>query len=394
MQRDTGARPIRVLHVIGTLDRGGIETWLMNIWRRVDRRRFEHSVLVNNGTEGAYGDELRGLNIPVYYAPHPANILQYRKFFLRTLEAHGPYDIVHSHVYDLSGFVLKLAEASGVPVRIAQSHNTRLVRGGINGLVRQVTWPLQQRWIQLHATGLAAVSDAAGKALFGQLASRNARPWSILPLGIDLAPFQSAHRAHISRRELGIPPHAFVIGHVGAFSQQKNHDLLVDIFRHVYERDPNAWLLLVGDGPLGEKVRTKVERLKLTERVTFAGVRDDVPELMVHAMDVFLFPSRFEGLGLVLVEAQAAGLPCVVAHTIPNEAMLVESLIRRVPLSGPLSTWTDSILSMRDSKVDKQGALSTIEGKGHSLDGSLEALETFYLSLVRAEDSRHRTTIR
>jgi glycosyltransferase involved in cell wall biosynthesis len=172
---------------------------------------------------------------------------------------------------------------------------------------------------------------------------------------------------------------------------QKNHSFIVDVFYELCQRENNAWLLLVGDGPLAEEVLAKAEQLKLDERVILAGVRDDVPELMVHAMDVFLFPSRFEGLGLVLLEAQAAGLPCVVADTVPAEARLVDGLIHQVPLTASPSRWADSVLAARETGVGREQALATVSDSMYSIEGSVEALESFYLSTLARDDSVLRT---
>jgi glycosyltransferase involved in cell wall biosynthesis len=183
---------------------------------------------------------------------------------------------------------------------------------------------------------------------------------------------------------LGIPPDAFVIGHVGRFDEQKNHLFLVEIAAEVAKREPKMRLLLVGDGLLRPKIEQKIAQLGLTDRTIFAGSRHDVPRLMLSAMDVFLFPSLYEGLGLVLIEAQAAGLPCIFSDVVPEEADLVKPLIRRFSLSEPASVWADAILAERraGAAITQEHSLAVVEKLPFNIEIGLKDLVRTYLSCV------------
>lgn len=371
--------PIRVLHVLGGLNRGGIETWLLHILRHVDRGAFRMDFVVHTENPCAYDDEARALGSGIYPCPHPRRPRQYARDFKRILRERGPYDVVHSHVHHYSGHVLRLARQADVPVRIAHSHNDTSPMQAQAGVLRRAYLALMQRWIDRHATVGLAASGKAAAALFGS--SWHADPrWRVLFYGVDLASFQDAARSTAVREELNIPQNAFVVGHVGRFDHQKNHPFLVEIFAELARRDPRALLLLVGQGALRPDIEKKVAAEGLSDRVIFAGVRPDVPRLMMGAMDVFLLPSWHEGLPVVLVETQAAGLPSVISDVIAEEATLVEPLMRRVSLSQPPSAWADEILAARNATavVPPARARLLVEQSPLNVRASVRHLETVY----------------
>jgi glycosyltransferase involved in cell wall biosynthesis len=196
---------------------------------------------------------------------------------------------------------------------------------------------------------------------------------------MDLEPFRERVERASVRAELGIPQDARVIGHVGRFAEEKNHRFVIEIMAEAARRDPKVYLLLVGDGALRAEVEREVARRALQDRVVFAGSRPDVPRLMLGAMDVFVFPSHYEGLGRVAVEAQAAGLPCVLADIIPPEADVVPGLVRRLPVVDP-STWAGASLeaARKPRPVGGDEALRIVERGPFNLRNALEALERVY----------------
>ncbi len=310
--------PIRILHVVRGMNPGGVETWLMHVLRHIDRRKFQFDFLTHTRDRCFYDQEIQHLGGRIIPCMHPSWPWCYAKNFSRALSLFGPYDVVHSHVHHFSGFVLTLAARANVPIRIAHSHNDLSTVDRRAGIMRRLYLTLSKRLIARHATVGLACSNLAAAALFDAAWQTDPR-FKVLYCGIDLKPFQeSVDREHV-RKELGLPPEAFVCGHVGRFAEQKNHDFLVDIFSLVAKDLPKASLLLIGDGPLRTKIEEKVRRLGLDDRVIFAGVRADVPRLMLGAMDCFVFPSFHEGLPLVLLEAQAANLPCIISNTISDE---------------------------------------------------------------------------
>ncbi len=323
------SQPIRILQIAGSL-LGGVGVWLRAVLHHLDRQRFHLDFLVYHPYPHTLDDEVKALGAGVIRVPVPYQFPAFAYRLRRVLRDQGPYDIVHGHLHRLNGLLLRMARNAGVPTRIAHSHEVR--SQGRSGLRRYLYEGLMNRWLDLYATGGLAASQAAAADLFGPDWQADRR-WRVLYCGIDLAPFQGEVDPALVRGEFGIPPDAWVVGHVGSmWMGQKNHPFLVQVAAEVVRRDPGMRLLLVGGGPLRAAVERQVEESGLGGKVIFAGLRPDVPRLLRGAMQVFLFPSLHEGLGLGLVEAQAAGLPCVISDTIPREADVVPSLVQRLSL--------------------------------------------------------------
>ena len=234
----------------------------------------------------------------------------------------GNYKIVHSHINTLSVFSLFAAKCAGIPTRIAHSHSTTNKREWKKNLLKQVLRPFSK----LFATDYMACSELAGRWLFGNKTFDKGEVY-ILNNAIELDKFaynEKYRKKH--RKELGISEDTLVIGHVGRFVEQKNHRFLIDIFNEVHKKNKNSVLLLVGQGPLEEEIKEKVNKLGLTSSVKFLGQRSDVNELY-STMDVFLFPSLYEGLGMALIEAQVAGCKCIASDVIPTDAKITNNLI-------------------------------------------------------------------
>lgn len=369
---------IRVLNVVGGMNRGGIETWLMNVLRHVDRDHFKIDFLVHTTEPGIYDYEIRELGSQIFPCTHPSKPWIYASNFQKILCEHGSYDIIHSHVHHFNGYVLYLAKKIGIPVRIAHTHTDTSSKDSTTGLPRRLYLSLMQRWIARYATlGLGASSKAA-IALFGSI-NRPDFHWQTFYCGVNLEAFHSVVDPVDIRYELGIPADAFVIGHVGRFVEPKNHIFLIEIAAEIVKYEPKVRLLLVGDGPLRSEIEAKVEQLGLTNIVIFAGMRSDVPQLMLGAMDVFLLPSLYEGLGLVLIEAQAAGLPCIFSDVVPEEASIVKPLIKKLPLSYSASKWAQVILKERNScLIDQENALRFVKSSPFNIELSFKELEVIY----------------
>jgi glycosyltransferase involved in cell wall biosynthesis len=375
-------RPIRILHVLGSLNRGGIETWLLQILRHIDRDRFQMDFLVHSTQPGDYDDEIRALGSQILTCPHPNRPWIYAPHFRQLLRVHGPYDIVHGHVHHFNGSVLRLAKQAGVSIRIAHSHSDTSSQEASGKWYRYLYLALMKGWIHRYATVGLAISREAAAVLFGLDWETDPR-WRVFDCGIDLKPFQDEVDPVAVRTELGIPQDAFVIGHVGRFVEVKNHSFIIDTMVEVAKRDPNICLLLVGDGPLRSSIEQKAFQVGLTERVIFAGIRTDIPRLMLGAMNVFLFPSLYEGMGHVRLEAQAAGLPSVVSDQVPEEGDVVKPLVRRMSLSQSASTWAETILATREAKpeVTRAEAFKLLEQSRFNIWNSVKNMQTIYLNL-------------
>lgn len=336
---------MRILHVLGSLNRGGAETWLVQAWRHIDRSKFQFDFAVHTTAPGAFDEEVRSLGARVIPCVPTSNPITYAIYLRRILRQFGPYDCVHSHVHHFSGFVLMLAALFGVPVRIAHSHNDNERVDRDPNLARHAYLSTMKLLIERFGTGGLAVSDVAAQSLFGREWGGDPR-WRRSHLGIDLAPFAAAVDRKKVRAELDIPEDAFVIGHVGRFCEQKNHQFFVDIAEEILKEAPGALFLLVGDGPLRASIESLVERRGLTRSFRFAGPRDNVPEIMRTAMNVFLFPSLWEGLPIAVLEAQAADLPCILSDSITAESNF--GLVTQLPLTESASKWARVVLEYRD----------------------------------------------
>lgn len=374
----TPQRPIRVLHVVGAMNRGGVETWLMHVLRHIDRARYKMDFLVHTTEPAAYDDEIRTLGSRVIPCPlDKRNPLSYAQRFTKILREEGPFDVVHSHVHHFSGFVLWLAKRAGVRGRVAHSHNdTRCVERN-TGLPRRTYLAAQKRLVNLAATQKIGCSRDAAADLFGPDWERDPIT-KVIYCGIDLTPFSAPIDPSKVRAELGIPQDAFVMGHVGRFAPQKNHTFLLDIAAEVMKQKPNCYLLLVGTGLLESEIREKASRLGIANKVIFAGSRDDVPRLMRGAMDVFVFPSLHEGLPLVLIEAQAAGLPCVISSLVPEEAIISGPLVRSFSLTTSAPEWASNVdFPLPKPLLPATGiSISSINPK-FNISGSLQEISHF-----------------
>lgn len=380
--------PLRVLHVVGGMDRGGVETWLMHVLRRLDRQQVRMDFLVHTETPRAFDEEIVARGARLLRCPLPAPLWRYATSLRSVLRRTGPFDVVHSHVHHFSGCVLAVARLAGVPVRVAHSHSDRRAAEEGAGLRRSAYLAATQRaLLHVMTAGLACSRDAA-RDLYGLGWSKDPRI-QVLHYGIDLEPFrQVVDRAEV-RAELGLGP-GRVFGHVGRFVEAKDHALLIDIFDVLARADAGAQLLLVGDGPLRPTIEARVRHLGLSSRIVFAGVRPDVPRVL-QAMDAFIFPSRFEGLGLAAVEAQAAGLPVLMSTAVPEEAVVVPHLVRRHERSQPPSEWARAALELASRPPPPpESTLAAVTAAGFDINTSAERLQALYVDLVEGAPARGR----
>ncbi|HEY3296728.1 MAG TPA: glycosyltransferase [bacterium] len=375
-------RPLRILHVVGGMGRGGAEMWLMHMLRGMDRSHFRMDFLVHTEKPCAFDEEIRALGSQVIPCMHPHQPLVYAANFRRIAAEHGPYDIVHSAVHHFSGYVLRLAAHCGIPGRIAHSHNSSSGMDTPNRLTRRLYFGVMEHWVRKYATAGLACSSPAAAALFGENWLADPR-WRVHYPSTDLSPFrQSVDRASV-RVEFGIPEDAFVIGHVGRFDHQKNHPFVIAMAEETLRQDENAWFLLVGDGPRRTEIQQKAAHSPYRHRIVFAGSRSDVPRLMLGAMDVFALPSLHEGLPLVLVEAQAAGLPVIISDVITPEAGVVKPLVSRLSLSQSAAEWAAEMLSWRRrDKPEPAQALAEIAASPFHLENAKVNLARVYLSAL------------
>ena len=367
----------RVLHIVGGMNRGGVEIWLMHVLRNMDEDRVAMDFLVHTQKPCTFDEEILDRGSKIIPCLHPGRPFQYARNFVRAIKTHGPYDVLHSHVHHFSGLTLLLARMAGVPARIAHSHMDSVAVDVASGRVRRVYLRITKGLIRVSATSLLAASRQAGEALFGSEWEQDHRSQVIL-YGIDLSAFRNGTKGRALRSALGWPGEAFVVGHVGAFREGKNHSLMLDIAAEIRKRRKDFRLLLVGDGPLRPAMERKAADLGLGDKVFFAGERSDVPELMKGAMDAFIMPSFYEGLGLVCVEAQAAGLPLVISDRIPPEVDVIPDLVERVSLSARPSLWAEKLLAGKGKKLPGGAGIKAIDKSPFAIMNSVRGLENVY----------------
>lgn len=356
--------PIRILHIVTYMGRGGLETMLMNYYRSIDRTKVQFDFLTHREFRADYDDEIEALGGRIYRLP---NLNPFSRSYLGALDRffaeHTEYRIVHSHLDCMSSIPLKAAKKHGVPVRIAHSHSSRQDR--------DLKYPLKllfKQGIAGQATQLFACGREAGRWMFGT------DDFHVLNNAIDASryAYDSQVRRTV-RAELGISDDALVAGHVGRFMAPKNHGFLLRIFAQL---PGNAMLLLVGDGELRAENEQLATELGIRDRVIFAGLRSDV-ERMLQAMDVFVFPSLYEGLPLSIIEAQAAGLPCLISDKVPIECRKTD-LVTQLPQDASSAQWAEAVQSA--AKTPRMDTLAQIREAGFDIRANAEWLQNYYLS--------------
>lgn len=366
-------KPIRILQVVTWMNRGGLETMLMNYYRQINREQIQFDFMVHREAEAHYDQEIVSLGGRIYRMPpiKPGNYRNYFQKLSHFFKEHS-YPVVHSHMNENSAFVLRAAKQANVPCRIAHSHLSDLK------LDFKLPFRLYARWMMKEQPNqYFACSKKAGEWLFGSKFS-NSGKIKTLNNAVNAREFSFNQRQREEvRQELGAN-NRLVIGHVGRFNEQKNHDFLIDIFQHIQAVKSDTLLVLVGDGHLKSAVEQKVKKLGLSLSVRFLGVRSDISRLM-QAMDLFVFPSLFEGLPVVLVEAQAAGLRCVVSDSITSEVDITKR-IDFVSLKQSASTWSDRILMQSHKRKD---TAQLLRHHGYDIATTSQWLSHFYMNQIK-----------
>lgn len=365
--------PIRVLQVMATLDRGGAETVVIDWLRHIDRRRATFDFVVNDdGGPYAFEEEAVRLGAAVIRAPRFRlwNLIPYTGWWFRCLRAHPEWGVVHAH-HTVPAFVyLSVARLLG-RATIAHSHT-----GGHPGRVGRWVRSALTRPLRRVAHIRLACSRVAAEWMFGQRTSTQ-----LVPNGIELDRFRYAPDERIKIRAQLRLDGEFVIGHVGRFAEPKNHSRLLRIFATLLRVEPRAQLVLVGDGELRSDIEREIQSLGMRGNVKLVGARADVPALLC-AMDVLLFPSRYEGLPVSIVEAQASGLPCVVSDAVTREVGLTD-LVQFVSLEEPDEVWSGAVLNAKG--LPRRSRAEELRAAGYDSSQVAEEMQQLYMMLAEAK---------
>ena len=377
MTRSSLARP-RVLHVLKSLPLGGIETWLMHVFRKDRDSPVQHELLLMVDEPGAYEAEARALGVPIHKLPHKGSWLRWFSDLRRFLKKQGPFDAVHSHPSRVGGAIIATAALAGVPSRIAHQHDARSA-GSDFRLAREALLHRGTRILtSLTATRRIGITEAAMEDIAGTN-WRKAKDCSILLYGFDFSNFRgAAQRAEELRPALGLGAGDKVIGHVGRFDQVKNHPFLLRTFARVVEADPSVRLVMVGTGRLEDEMQSFAEDRGIEQVVRFTGSTQDIAAYMA-LFDLFVFPSFSEGLGIVCVEAQAAGTRVLASDSVPREASVVQDAVEFLPLAAGEEAWAARIVQLLAlPKPDPDQWLKTVEASAFGIDRCLRDLHDIY----------------
>lgn len=366
------SEPVRVLHILQRMEAGGTQALLMNIYRKIDRTKLQFDFLVEYSEKQFYDDEITAMGGHVYYTSirEDYNVFKFRHQLKKFFKEHKEYKVVHVHAYTVGFLCLDIIKKAGIPVRIAHSHNNETVHD-----IKYLPKLFMQRIFTKNATDLFACSEEAGKYLFKD------KPFQVLKNAIDSQNFiADVDTRNEIRKELGVED-KFVVGHVGRLHPQKNHDFLIDVFAELKKKKPNAELILVGTGPLEEKVKSKVAEKGFSGCVHFLGNRKDMNRIY-QAMDVFVFPSLFEGLGIVAIEAQAAGVPIVCSEGLPPETDITP-IYRKLLLSDGEEKWANAALEMAQNPSAHTNTQKYVIDAGFDMDATAKYMESYYLNRWR-----------
>ena len=361
--------PVRVLHLLQRMEPAGVQSFLMNLYRNIDKSKVQFDFLVHYKEQQFYDDEIESMGGRIYKLSvrEDYNLAWYRRQLRKFFADHREYTVLHGHMETLSGIWMKEAERAGIPTRIAHSHTAGFGKGP-KAAVRQVF----RRQYPLYATDLFACSKAAGDFMFPD------RTYRLIPNAIDVQryAFRTEVRSEV-RAELGIDAGTFVIGHIGRFHRSKNQLFLLEIMSELSSLMRNCQLIIAGDGDERSAIEAKISELGINDCVRLLGKRQDACRLY-QAFDTFVLPSYFEGMPLVGIEAQASGCPSFFSTGVSSETGITD-LATFLPLDSGPRLWAQRIAGFHSGNPRPHYAIE-VSNAGFDVRGLARTMERFYLS--------------
>lgn len=364
--------PIRILHVLHALNCGGAENMIMNLYRNIDRDKIQFDFLVHTNEKCFFDDEIEKLGGKIYRVPYynMLNYSSYKKALNDFFKSHPEIAIVHGHLGSCAYIYLKVAKKYGCRT-IAHSHNSKPDKINAKNTLYKL-FSIKTRSVADYFIGC---SIKAGQYRYGKKIVNSDR-FTVLKNAIDTPKFAYDEKTRSEvRNEFNLTDN-YIIGHIGRFNTVKNHTFLIDILAELVKKDNRVVAMLVGGGDLQPQIEEKVKKLNLRDNVIFTGVRSDANRLL-QAMDCFVFPSLYEGLPVTLIEAQAAGLPCIVSDVITKEVQITEQ-VKYLPLDDP-KKWCDAIAKEK-ANIIRLNSTEIISESGYDIHDTAEWLTDFYRS--------------
>lgn len=365
---------IRVLHSVSNMDRAGIETMLMNYYRHIDRTKVQFDFLCNKKKIGAYDDEIKKLGGKIYHSHglNPLKFFKYRNHLIDIFENNPDIKIMHSHNGALAYQSLYAAYKYGLKNRIYHAHATTI---DFNlKLPLKLLYKTQLKKVANYywGCGVDAIRFYFGNKIVDD------HNFLVIHNAIEIEKFLYNEAKRKELREKYQLKDKFVIGNVARFMKQKNHEFTLDLFKVILLKNPNAVLVLLGDGELQEEMKQRAKKLGIDKSVLFMGNVNNVNE-MYQAMDVFILPSLFEGLPVVGIEAQAAGLKCIMSDTITDEVAITDYVKFLSLKNDSLETWANEILS--NINYERKNMSQEIINAGYSIEEESKKLQEIYLKM-------------
>lgn len=368
---------VKVLQVHGGMERGGTESVIMNWYRNIDKNEIQFDFTTMQEHRCAYDDEIESMGGKIIYVPPRAKVgnLNHFKALYNCIKENGPYDAVHSHMNYHGGLVALAAKLAGVKTIVCHAHNTEDVAE--QTLKRKVETTVLRNLMYSCSTDLLACGKEAGSFVFGKN-----KKFKIINNAVDIEKFKPADNK--MQQEIKVLKDKYdlnnklILGHIGRFNIQKNHKFIVKILRDLKKQNCDFKFLFIGDGELKEEILDSVRKEGLEENIVYLGLQGNI-NIWLNIMDILVFPSLFEGLPVVLVEAQSTGLPCIISNKISSDVDLGLNLVKFLSIEDGTDIWVNEIINNNMKKECNQDKIKEqLKREGYYLQDNIKMIENIY----------------
>lgn len=374
---EKNVKPIRVLQVIGIMNRGGAEAMIMNLYREIDKTKIQFDFVENSFEPAVFDEEILSLGGKIYRCPHfnGKNYFQYKKWWKKFFNEHSEYKIVHGHIGSTAAIYLGEAKKQGI-LTIAHSHNTNR-----NITLKDYLYSILSFKTRYIADYFFGCSTDAGKSRFGKKIIKQSNYSNFAnAINVEDYKFDRDTRKKI-RLEFDVKKDDLLIGTIGRLTRQKNPEMIYKIFKSIVENESKAKCIWVGTGEFYDKINGWINSENLQDRIILTGVRSDVPQLL-QGLDCFVFPSLYEGLPVTVIEAQASGLCCILSDSISKEVKITE-LVEWHNVNESIGVWAKSCIdsAKKSTKMLRESPVEDIIKHGYDIKNSAFLLQNFYCKI-------------